>query len=548
MPLSLSRRRHLRVKAGLPTPLKMRLRNLRRNASGPDTAAARLRTQAIRSSNARTKSPRRRSPSTTTHTRTCSRKAFRLPDRRSRTSGPIHFPIGAASCRTRGRNRGTRRARGRAPACHLVARLAYWAGHARLRRVERRRPDARVRRGRCGGIRHAVRAPQGWRVPLPAAAKPATHYCRRAVPGRVDESRPRPRELRAHSKVHDLALSTRAQPDDRSLSRQRAFDARFRRRRGARGRGHRAARSAQHAAGIAGREPRARRAPARCRRRAPAGAARGVSAAAGGGDVARGDRRGDRRGRGDREEPPALRSLEAAQRARRSRRRSARGIAMSEMERDSRVDTAWKAASREEPPVALDDAIRAAARKAVDTQPRRARDKHWWYPYAAAATVAVIAVGLLQVTPPEQVTPTIVADADRTQKQDAPAAVVTPAPPPEASAPTMAAPATPPSSVGRPASVPIKKESRASEAPRGAAPAQNATQRELDATDKLAQPAKPTKRTERTEPAETAEKAAANKPAQLQASPPGAAAPRAEPFPAAAQSSAQSAPVERRDA
>ena len=78
---------------------------------------------------------------------------------------------------------------------------------------------------------------------------------------------------------------------------------------------------------------------------------------------------------------------------------------MSEMERDSRVDTAWKAASREEPPVALDDAIRAAARKAVDAQPRRARDKHWWYPYAAAATVAVIAVGLLQVTPPEEVNP-----------------------------------------------------------------------------------------------------------------------------------------------
>jgi len=221
---------------------------------------------------------------------------------------------------------------------------------------------------------------------------------------------------------------------------------------------------------------------------------------------------------------------------------------MSEMERDSRVDTAWKAASREEPPVALDDAIRAAARKAVDAQPRRARDKHWWYPYAAAATVAVIAVGLLQVTPPEQVTPTIVADADRTQKQDAPAAVVTPAPPPEASAPTMAAPATPPSSVGRPANAPIKKESRANEAPRGAAPAQNATQRELDATDKLAQPTKPAKPTKRTEPTETAERAAANKPAQLQASPPGAAAPRAEPFPAAPQSLAQSAPVERRDA
>jgi len=221
---------------------------------------------------------------------------------------------------------------------------------------------------------------------------------------------------------------------------------------------------------------------------------------------------------------------------------------MSETERDSRVDTAWNAASREEPPIALDDAIRAAARKAVDAQPRRAPDKHWWYPYAAAATVAVIAVGLLQVTPPEEVNPTIVADADRTQKQDAPAAVVTPAPPPEASPPTIAARSATPSSAGRPTSAPIKKESRASEAQRGAAPAQNATQRELDATDKLAQPTTPAKPTKRTEPVDATESAAANKPAQLQASPPAAPAPRAEPFPAAPQSSAQSAPVERRDA
>jgi len=224
---------------------------------------------------------------------------------------------------------------------------------------------------------------------------------------------------------------------------------------------------------------------------------------------------------------------------------------MSEMERDSRVDTAWKAASREEPPVALDDAIRAAARKAVDTQPRRARDKHWWYPYAAAATVAVIAAGLLQVTPPEQVTPTIVADADRTQKQDAPA-VVAPAPPPEASPPTMAAPAAPPSKIAGPSPALVKKESRESEAQRAAALAQNATQnatqRELDATDKLAQPTKPAKPTKRTEPAERTEGAAANKPAQLQASPaPAARAPLAEPFPGAPQSSARSAPVERRD-
>jgi hypothetical protein len=32
---------------------------------------------------------------------------------------------------------------------------------------------------------------------------------------------------------------------------------------------------------------------------------------------------------------------------------------------DDKLDAAWRAASREEPPAALDDALRAAARRAV---------------------------------------------------------------------------------------------------------------------------------------------------------------------------------------
>ncbi|MDQ2963145.1 MAG: hypothetical protein M3R31_08310 [Pseudomonadota bacterium] len=84
---------------------------------------------------------------------------------------------------------------------------------------------------------------------------------------------------------------------------------------------------------------------------------------------------------------------------------------MNENERDRRVDTAWSAASREEPPPSLDAAIRAAARRAVDAAPQRERNKHWWYPLATAATVAVLALGIIQLTPPEQVAPTIVADA-----------------------------------------------------------------------------------------------------------------------------------------
>jgi hypothetical protein len=81
---------------------------------------------------------------------------------------------------------------------------------------------------------------------------------------------------------------------------------------------------------------------------------------------------------------------------------------MSETDRD--LDAAWRAASREEPPAALDAAIRAAARRAVDAGPARARHARWW-PLAAAAAVAVIAVGIVQLTPQEQVTPTVVADS-----------------------------------------------------------------------------------------------------------------------------------------
>jgi hypothetical protein len=79
-------------------------------------------------------------------------------------------------------------------------------------------------------------------------------------------------------------------------------------------------------------------------------------------------------------------------------------------ETDRELDAAWRVASREEPSAALDAAIRAAARRAVDAGPARARRARWW-PLAAAAAVAVIAVGIVQVTPPEQVTPTIVADS-----------------------------------------------------------------------------------------------------------------------------------------
>lgn len=72
-------------------------------------------------------------------------------------------------------------------------------------------------------------------------------------------------------------------------------------------------------------------------------------------------------------------------------------------ERDHQIDAAWKAASVEAPPSALDDAIRAAARREVGAGPRRSRTPRW-FPLAAAATVAALAIGVVQLAPRDQVT------------------------------------------------------------------------------------------------------------------------------------------------
>ncbi len=76
--------------------------------------------------------------------------------------------------------------------------------------------------------------------------------------------------------------------------------------------------------------------------------------------------------------------------------------------RDPRVEAAWRAHSREVPPPALDDAIRAAARRETRAGPRPVDDaaypvpsalrpQRWWWPLAAAATIGAIAIGVLQL-------------------------------------------------------------------------------------------------------------------------------------------------------
>jgi hypothetical protein len=75
---------------------------------------------------------------------------------------------------------------------------------------------------------------------------------------------------------------------------------------------------------------------------------------------------------------------------------------------DPRIAAAWRASSNDEPPASLDAAILAAARREVaagpepiDTREARADRRRWW-PLAAAATIAAVVVGVLQLTPTDK--------------------------------------------------------------------------------------------------------------------------------------------------
>ncbi len=98
---------------------------------------------------------------------------------------------------------------------------------------------------------------------------------------------------------------------------------------------------------------------------------------------------------------------------------------------DPRLDAAWRAMSSEEPPKSLDAAITAAARREVGARPQKIgtreamADRRRWWPLAAAATVAAIAIGILQLTTPDQIgAPT----SDTTILSDVPAPASRPAP------------------------------------------------------------------------------------------------------------------------
>ena len=117
--------------------------------------------------------------------------------------------------------------------------------------------------------------------------------------------------------------------------------------------------------------------------------------------------------------------------------------------RDPDVDAAWRAASGEEPPSSLDTALAAAARRAVGAGPKRAPASPGWWPVAAAAVVAVVAIGIVEMTPPEQVAPGAVSAppvqlaAPQDKLRDDRAMPAAPEPPPASQPPPRAVPTAP---------------------------------------------------------------------------------------------------------
>ncbi len=76
--------------------------------------------------------------------------------------------------------------------------------------------------------------------------------------------------------------------------------------------------------------------------------------------------------------------------------------------KDPTLAAGWRMQSREIPPPALDAAILAAAHRAVGSAPRAAtaealRPPRWWLPFAAAAVIGVVAVGLVQLASHDEI-------------------------------------------------------------------------------------------------------------------------------------------------
>ena len=147
--------------------------------------------------------------------------------------------------------------------------------------------------------------------------------------------------------------------------------------------------------------------------------------------------------------------------------------------RDVALARAWRAQSADSPPAALDAAILAAAHRAVGSGPRDAaaqsaeatRPQRWWMPLAAAATIGVVVIGILQVAPQAPVDLFIGERADvagRVTPAASPAAPVAKvAAAPDASV-AASSPAAPVASSPAPMSLPAARVSSAADAAKSA--------------------------------------------------------------------------------
>ena len=168
-------------------------------------------------------------------------------------------------------------------------------------------------------------------------------------------------------------------------------------------------------------------------------------------------------------------------------------------ERDPALDDAWRAHSRETPPPALDAAILAAAHRAVASGPRKlapeaTRPPRWWMPLAAAATIGAVAIGVLQLAPPEppalDTSATAPSPAQR-YAEEKPATAAAPPPtqrePPSAQLPADPKPASPAPSVAQPRA---EEKVRAAKESANAMPEQEQAKKQKAGSDRPQAPAK----------------------------------------------------------
>ncbi len=164
---------------------------------------------------------------------------------------------------------------------------------------------------------------------------------------------------------------------------------------------------------------------------------------------------------------------------------------------DAELRAAYARLSQEQPSAALDDAIRAAARRAVHAGPHTSSRRHGghgaapaWWPFAAAATLAAIIVGVVQLAPYDPATDELAArmqsepTAPAGTQPRAAAKSAAPAPPPIPPAPAEAivSPRTaPPAQSAVPAPAPSLERGAPSPAARASKPSRQDAPKEAAA-------------------------------------------------------------------